>query len=133
MRTLGSFNHAGPDEVPIAILLRRQPLRLRWATIRSIGGPASVATKAGPFLTERCQRNASRLYKGGQKLWRRRKACPPQLVAGGTARNRLVKLQIRSRRLCPPYDLGARPYSSELPGSRGNPELADGASRPLLA
>ena len=25
MRTLGSFNHTGPDEVPIAILLRRQP------------------------------------------------------------------------------------------------------------
>jgi len=25
MRTLGSINHPGPDEVPTAILLRRQP------------------------------------------------------------------------------------------------------------
>jgi hypothetical protein len=25
MRTLGSFNHAGPDEVPIAISLRLEP------------------------------------------------------------------------------------------------------------
>jgi hypothetical protein len=26
MRTLGSFNHPGPDEVPIAILLRKTAL-----------------------------------------------------------------------------------------------------------
>jgi hypothetical protein len=27
MRTLGSFNHPGPDEVPIAILLRKTALK----------------------------------------------------------------------------------------------------------
>jgi len=60
MRTLGSINHAGPDEVPTAILLQGSPKRLRWATIRSIGGPARAATRAGPFLVERAQSNLSR-------------------------------------------------------------------------
>jgi len=50
MRTQGSFNHTGPDEAPIAISLRRQPQRLRWASIRSTGGPVRAATRAGPFL-----------------------------------------------------------------------------------
>src|SRR5258708_5542276 len=36
------------------------PKRLRWASIRSIGGPARAATRAGPFLRERGQYNASR-------------------------------------------------------------------------
>src|SRR5881394_185032 len=48
----------------------RQPKRLRWASIRSIGGPVRVATRAGPFLTERPQYNPMRLYKGGQRRTR---------------------------------------------------------------
>src|SRR5712671_6205727 len=34
---------------------------------------------------------------------RRRKACPPHLVLAGTARGRVANLELRSRRLCPPY------------------------------
>src|SRR5262245_10128568 len=75
MRTLGSFNHPGPDEVPTAILLQRQPSRLRWASIRSIGGPVRVAARAGPFLMERCHCKSACLYKGGQR--RDFALCPP--------------------------------------------------------
>ena len=54
----------------------RQPLRLRWASIRSIGGPARAATRAGPFLTERCQYNTIALIQGWAKrsvptIWQR--------------------------------------------------------------
>src|SRR5262245_60855685 len=76
MRTLGSFNHPGPDEVPTAILLQRQPSRLRWASIRSIGGPVRVAARAGPFLMERCHCKSACLYKGGQRR-ASRAPCPP--------------------------------------------------------
>jgi len=43
MRTLGSINHPGPDEVPIAISLQRSALTgLRWASIhRSAARPGS--------------------------------------------------------------------------------------------
>src|SRR5712672_2578419 len=39
----------------------------------------------------------------GDKLQRRRKACPPHLVLAGTARGRVANRKVRSRRLCPPY------------------------------
>jgi hypothetical protein len=32
MRTLSSFNHSGPDEVPIAILLRQAALKASMGT-----------------------------------------------------------------------------------------------------
>jgi len=33
----------------------------------TIGGPARVAARAGPFLTERSHNTDSRYYKGGQR------------------------------------------------------------------
>lgn len=52
MRTLGSFNHSGLDEEPIAILLRRTANCASMGYDPTIGGPAWVATRAGPFLAE---------------------------------------------------------------------------------
>jgi hypothetical protein len=52
MRTLGSFNHSGLDEEPIAILLRRTANCASMGHDPTIGGPAWAATQAGPFLTE---------------------------------------------------------------------------------
>jgi hypothetical protein len=59
MRTLGSFNHPGPDEEPIAILLRNSPKGC-GANDPTIGSPARVAARVGPFLTERTQNIDSR-------------------------------------------------------------------------
>jgi hypothetical protein len=53
MRTLGSFNHSGLDEEPIAILLRRTANCASMGYDPTIGGPAWAATWAGPFLPER--------------------------------------------------------------------------------
>src|SRR5262245_24365717 len=39
---------------------------------------------------------------------RRRKACPPHRPVAGTARGAIANLQVRSRRLCPPYDAGSQ-------------------------
>src|ERR1700761_9776969 len=39
MRTLGSFNHPGPDEAPIAILLRQAALKAAMGHDPTIGGP----------------------------------------------------------------------------------------------
>jgi hypothetical protein len=52
MRTLGSFNHSGLDEEPIAILLRRTANGASMGYDPTIGGPARAATRAGPFLAE---------------------------------------------------------------------------------
>jgi hypothetical protein len=52
MRTLGSFNHAGLDEEPIVILLRRAAQCASMGYDPTIGGPVRVATQAGPFLAE---------------------------------------------------------------------------------
>jgi hypothetical protein len=52
MRTLGSFNHSGLDEEPIAILLRRTANCASMGHDPTIGGPAWAATQAGPFLPE---------------------------------------------------------------------------------
>jgi hypothetical protein len=65
MRTHGSFNHPGPDEVPIAISLQKAALAASVGNDPTIGGPARVATRAGPFLSERWQDTDSRSYKGG--------------------------------------------------------------------
>jgi hypothetical protein len=51
MRTLGSFNHPGPDEEPIVILLRSTARKAVMGYDPTIGGPAWVATQAGPFLS----------------------------------------------------------------------------------
>src|SRR3974390_2795078 len=59
MRTLGSFNHPGPDEEPIAILLRPPALKASVGYDPTIGGPTRVAPRAGPFLAERSQHNDS--------------------------------------------------------------------------
>src|SRR6185312_5476439 len=53
MRTLGSINHPGPDEEPIAILLRTAVLYAAMGYDPTTGGPARRAIRAGPFLTER--------------------------------------------------------------------------------
>jgi hypothetical protein len=53
MRTLGSFNHSGLDEEPIAILLRRTANCASMGYDPTIGGPARAAARAGPFLAER--------------------------------------------------------------------------------
>jgi hypothetical protein len=45
---------------PIAILLRQAALKAEVDYDPTIGGPAQAATRAGPFLTERSQCNASR-------------------------------------------------------------------------
>jgi len=47
----------------------------------TIGGPAQVATWAGPFLTERSQCNDSRSYKGGLGAQRRNPPSDSQLVS----------------------------------------------------
>src|ERR1700738_2590071 len=65
MRTLGSFNHPGPDEAPIAILLRQAAQKAAVGHDPPIGGPAWVAAQAGPLLTKHRQNTASRSYKGG--------------------------------------------------------------------
>jgi len=52
MRTLGSFNHSGLDEEPIAILLRRTANCASMGHDPTIGGPIRVATRVGPFLAE---------------------------------------------------------------------------------
>src|SRR6266545_2721650 len=46
MRTLGSFNHTGPDEEPIAILLRTSALAAAVGNDPTIGGPARAATRS---------------------------------------------------------------------------------------
>src|SRR5262249_42275537 len=53
MRTHGSFNHPGPDEEPTAILLLSAALAASVGHDPTIGGPARVAPRAGPFFTER--------------------------------------------------------------------------------
>src|SRR5258708_1601463 len=73
MRTYSSFNHPGPMKKPTAILLRRQPERLRMGTIRRSCGPAWAATRAGPFLTEQSLHIGSRSYKDG---WSQRAFTP---------------------------------------------------------
>src|SRR5690349_7087219 len=55
MRTLGSFNHTGPMKKPIAILLQTSALTAAMGCDPTIGGPARVAARAGPFLSERSQ------------------------------------------------------------------------------
>jgi hypothetical protein len=52
MRTLGSFNHAGLDEEPIVIWLRRTAHCASMGYDPTIGGPAREASRAGPFLAE---------------------------------------------------------------------------------
>jgi hypothetical protein len=42
MRTLSSFNHSGPDEVPIAILLRQTALKASMGTDPIERRPSSV-------------------------------------------------------------------------------------------
>src|SRR5262249_34333127 len=46
MRTLGSFNHTGPDEEPNAILLRKSALAAAVGNDPTIGGPARVAARS---------------------------------------------------------------------------------------
>jgi hypothetical protein len=60
MRTQSSFNHAGPDEEPTAILLRKPALEATVGNDPTIGGPARVRTWAGPFLSERVHHIDSR-------------------------------------------------------------------------
>jgi hypothetical protein len=60
MRTHGSFNHPGPDEEPIAISLQKAALAASVGNDPTIGSPARVAARAGPFLAERCQHNDAR-------------------------------------------------------------------------
>jgi hypothetical protein len=60
MRTLGSINHPGRDEEPIAILLRPSANKAPVGDDPTIGDPAWAATWAGSFLTERSQCNKSR-------------------------------------------------------------------------
>jgi len=65
MRTLGSINHPGPDEEPIAILLRTAVLYAAMGYDPTTGGPARRAIRAGPFLTERIHYTGPRSYKDG--------------------------------------------------------------------
>src|SRR5215510_1303799 len=60
MRTLGSFNHPGPSEEPIVILLRTQPKRLWWATIRRSAVRPGWLPGPDRSCPERPQHNASR-------------------------------------------------------------------------
>src|SRR5262245_28679315 len=54
---------------------------------------------------------------------RRRKACPPRLVVAGTARDSVAYLQVRSRRLCPPYGFRASGACSVPQSRRGERAL----------
>jgi len=56
MRTLGSFNHPGPDEEPIAILLTTSPCG-SGALDPTTGDPLRAATRSGSFLAERTNNN----------------------------------------------------------------------------
>jgi len=60
MRTLGSINHSGLDEEPIAILLRRTANCASVGYDPTTGGPAWAATQAGPFLAERSNDSRAR-------------------------------------------------------------------------
>src|ERR1700756_131373 len=66
-----------------------QPSRLRWASIRSIGGPVRVAARAGPFLTERAiviHHANTRVGKAAASAVARRakaEACPPSRAQCG--------------------------------------------------
>ena len=60
MRTLGSFNHTGLDEEPIAILLRRTAKCASMGYDPTIGGPVRVASQAGPFLAEHTDHSSAR-------------------------------------------------------------------------
>jgi hypothetical protein len=60
MRTLGSINHTGLDEEPIAILLRRTAQCASMGYDPTIGGPAWAAAWAGPFLAEHTDHSRAR-------------------------------------------------------------------------
>src|SRR5713226_4021621 len=62
MRTLGSFNHPGPDEEPTAILLTSSP-KGSGAGDPSVGSPARAATRVGLFLMEHPHCSDSHQYK----------------------------------------------------------------------
>src|SRR5712691_10520693 len=51
----GFLQPSGSDEEPIAIVLRPTALEAPMGNDPTTGGPARVATWAGPFLTERSQ------------------------------------------------------------------------------
>jgi tripartite-type tricarboxylate transporter receptor subunit TctC len=68
---------------------------------------------------------------------RRSKACPPQLVSVGTARDSIAELLVRSRRLCPPYGFALRRIWSALAvvllltGISSSARAQDWPSRPI--
>ena len=72
---------SGPDEEPIAILLRNSPKGC-GGNDPTIGGPARVAARAGPFLTERPQNIRFALIQGASEasLEGRRPRHVPRLV-----------------------------------------------------
>src|SRR5258708_36251270 len=101
MRTLGSFNHSGPDEVPIAILLRKTALR-------GFGGQRSDRSAAQPGrppgLGHSSRNDSSIILRTNTRVGKGALApCPPLLnvaQCGGHAS------------LCPSYEsLRIRPYA----------------------
>src|SRR6266849_2431049 len=54
MRTQSSFNHAGPDEEPTAILLRKPALEATVGNDPTIGGPARVRTGPDRSFRNEC-------------------------------------------------------------------------------
>src|SRR6266852_2472044 len=69
MRTQSSFNHAGPDEEPTAILLRKPALEATVGNDPTIGGPARVRTGPDRSFRNECIipiRANTRVGKGAQ-------------------------------------------------------------------
>src|SRR5260221_4915810 len=66
----------GPDEEPIAILLRKAALVAAMGYDPTIGGPARAGTPGGPLPSRRCPYTACRSYKdavcsfGNHPCWR---------------------------------------------------------------
>src|SRR6266852_1496351 len=54
MRTQSSFNNAGPDEEPTAILLRKPALEATVGNDPTIGGPARVRTGPDRSFRNEC-------------------------------------------------------------------------------
>src|SRR3954447_24167332 len=102
MRTLGSFNHTGPDEVPIAISLRPEPQKA------SVGiDPINRRPGSGGHPNRAIPQGTAPLYslaliQGWAKPAdaKRPAACPPFKPS-----IRTTMVGTAQARLCPAYDL----------------------------
>src|SRR6266852_6383873 len=117
MRTQSSFNHAGPDEEPTAILLRKPALEATVGNDPTIGGPARVRTGPDRSFRNECIipiRANTRVGKGAQSHNRskcRRLECAPCPRVSSPAR---LSVDAWARR-AHDFAHAVRPRSAPLP------------------